>query len=187
MQWTPEQLQQLTAAYVKAGNAPTKQMVAGGYAPPPATFNPYADPGFIAGAGAVEAGKTNALGEFNYGGARGEQNFGFDIYGNAIRPDQANYNPYSQANILQRNYDIAKRGTTNSYAAQGQLYSGALKNAQATNTYNYNRASDALQRGSLDYYHGLTSNLQNASQSAASSYAQLIQDALNRFITQQGS
>jgi hypothetical protein len=59
----------------------------------------------------------------------GEQNFGYDAQGNLITGG-ANYDPYSQAMVLQRNYDNTKRGTVNNYAAQGQLYSGALLNKQ---------------------------------------------------------
>lgn len=55
-------------------------------------------------------------------------------------------NPYSKAAQLQRSYDNAKRGTTNSMAAQGQLYSGALTNAQNTNDTGYSTSKDTLEK-----------------------------------------
>jgi hypothetical protein len=54
---------------------------------------------------------------------------------------------------MKRNYDNSVRGTNNSYAAQGQLYSGALKNAQASNDYNYGLQSDQTQRAAQNAYH----------------------------------
>lgn len=51
--------------------------------------------------------------------------YGYDASGN-IDPS----NPYSQAAMLQKHYQQSQRGNLNSYADQGQLYSGALQNAQ---------------------------------------------------------
>jgi hypothetical protein len=42
-------------------------------------------------------------------------------------------NPFSKAAMLQESYNRSKLGTTNSLAAQGQLYSGAMINAQNEN------------------------------------------------------
>jgi hypothetical protein len=58
--------------------------------------------------------------------------------------DAAN-NPYSKATLLQRSYDNARRGTTNS--AGNQLYAGSTVNAQNANTFSYNEGYDALQKG----------------------------------------
>jgi hypothetical protein len=55
-------------------------------------------------------------------------------------------NPYSKAALLQESYNRSKLGTTNSMASQGQLYSGALQNAQGENDRNYSINSDALKR-----------------------------------------
>lgn len=152
----------------------------GAYLPDVPQFNPYADSGYILGAAGVNQQNTNAQGDHDYGVLRGGQTFGYDAAGHGISGGAA-YNPYSQAAVLQRSYDNTKRGTTNSYAAQGQLYSGALKNAQATNAYNFNVSSDALQRGASDYYHGLDSSLQGTKTAGQTSIAQLVIDALNRF------
>lgn len=51
--------------------------------------------------------------------------YGYDASGN-VDPS----NPYSQAALLQKHYQQSQRGNLNSYADRGQLYSGALQNAQ---------------------------------------------------------
>lgn len=53
-------------------------------------------------------------------------------------------NPYSRAALLQRSYDIARRGTTNS--AGLQLYAGSYINAQNSNTHEFNLGRDELQK-----------------------------------------
>lgn len=55
-------------------------------------------------------------------------------------------NPFSQSALLKRQYDQAQRGNTNSYAARGQLYSGALTSAKAGNELGYQQTTDALQK-----------------------------------------
>lgn len=57
----------------------------------------------------------------------------------------ASSNPYSKAALLQRSYDNARRGTTNS--AGLQLYAGSTVNAQNANTFHYNEGYDSLQKG----------------------------------------
>lgn len=82
-------------------------------------------------------------------------------------------NPFSQAAMLRRAWREAQTGTLNSYAAAGQLYSGALKNAAGVsgadprdqlyqdqrggyNSFNYHEGVDSLKsqfnerRGDLD-------------------------------------
>lgn len=53
-------------------------------------------------------------------------------------------NPYSRSALLQRSYNNAKAGTTNS--AGQQLYAGSFINAQNSNTHNFNMGRDELQR-----------------------------------------
>ena len=53
-------------------------------------------------------------------------------------------NPYSRASALQRSFDSARRGVTNS-AGQG-LYSGSFINAQNENTHQFNLGRDQLQK-----------------------------------------
>lgn len=72
-------------------------------------------------------------------------------------------NPYSRAALYQLQYENQARGTTNSLAAQGQLYSGALENQrgidstgyainEAQNRLAYQRGLHALQAGKLGTY-----------------------------------
>jgi hypothetical protein len=78
-------------------------------------------------------------------------NLGFDA---GYNPDGTvnTANPYSRAALLQLGYEDSRRGTTNSLAAQGQLYSGAMLNAQARNDFTYG-ANEAANR--LGYQRGL--------------------------------
>jgi hypothetical protein len=71
-------------------------------------------------------------------------------------------NPFSQAAMLKRNYDQAQRGNTNSYAARGQLYSGALQNAQNQTAFQNQAGNDALQKSLLGF---LANNTQGVAQS----------------------
>jgi hypothetical protein len=62
--------------------------------------------------------------------------------------DYAN-NPFSRAALLRKSWDTNVRGTTNSYAAQGQLYAGSVHNAQHANRFNYDQGYDELNRSYL--------------------------------------
>lgn len=65
-----------------------------------------------------------------------EQQYGFT--------DQSS--PFSRAKMLQRSFEQRALGTTNSMAARGQLYSGALSNMQAGNRFGYEQDLDAALR-----------------------------------------
>lgn len=67
--------------------------------------------------------------------------YGFD-------PDFAQ-NPYTRANLLKSNYNRAFNNTGNTYAAQGQLYSGALDRARAFDADNFQQQQYQL-RGQYD-------------------------------------
>lgn len=56
-------------------------------------------------------------------------------------------NPYSEAAKLQRTYDQAKLGSTNSQAAAGHLYSGHLVQRQLGNDYSFGQGRNALEMG----------------------------------------
>lgn len=58
--------------------------------------------------------------------------------------------PFSRRQLLVQNYARARAGSTNSMAARGQLYSGALQNAQNLNSTNYLQADDTQQKGYRD-------------------------------------
>lgn len=65
-----------------------------------------------------EAADTYQMGQVN---AR----FGFDAAGGIDLN-----NPFSEAALMQKRYQEQMRGNSTSYASRGQLYSGALQNAQ---------------------------------------------------------
>jgi hypothetical protein len=72
-------------------------------------------------------------------------------------------NPYSRAALLQHTYQQTQRGTMNSYAASGQLYSGALGRAQGENTRQYSIQDAALREGLAGQLHQVGfGQLQNA-------------------------
>lgn len=54
-------------------------------------------------------------------------------------------NPYSKAALLQRSFDQFNRGTVNSAAASGQLYSGSTQSALDTGLYNFGQDWNAAQ------------------------------------------
>lgn len=58
-------------------------------------------------------------------------------------------NPFGRAQLLKRQYDQAKAGTTNSYAARGQQTSGAYGRMQSQNLFANQQANDALQKDYL--------------------------------------
>ena len=65
-------------------------------------------------------------------------------------------NPYSQAMMLQRSWEQGQRGTQNSMAAAGQLYSGARKNAITEGNFQYERNRSNLQTSAQRGYEDLT-------------------------------
>jgi hypothetical protein len=77
-----------------------------------------------------EGQKTSALADYGYGAT-------YDADGNVASLTVDPNNPYSRAAQLKRSYDQSKTGTTNSLAARGQLYSGAMTNAQDANDRGY--------------------------------------------------
>jgi hypothetical protein len=69
-------------------------------------------------------------------------------------------NPYSRAALLQRSYDGARRGTTNS--AGHNLYAGSFINAQGQNTHQFDLGRDELQKGYAQQNAEYISNRQRA-------------------------
>lgn len=122
------------------------------------------------------------------------QNYGvsFDASPTAANPLAAtNYrvednvdvsNPFSKAGLLKRTYQQSRRGTTNSYAANGQLYSGALGRAQDSNTFNYLQGQDALLKNFQSTYGNLINQYLAGQQAATSQQQQNQNDAINRAI-----
>lgn len=185
--WTQQQQQQLATAYSSLN--PTWQPPAGSpvTVPPPVKFDPYGDASYAAGASAVTNANTHAGAERDYQQHAGAQAYGIDANGNPVTSG-ADLNPYAQAAIMKRNYDNSVRGTNNSYAAQGQLYSGARLNAQDANDFNYGASSDALKRQAQGFYHGQDLNVQNTADSGIAQLAALLGPAFANFLaTQRGT
>lgn len=185
--WTPQNLQGLANAY-SAGNPtwtpPADQNAALPNPIQPVKFDPMGDVSYAAGSAAVTNANTHAVAEHDYQGHNIGQTTGYDSSGNLITSG-ADLNPYSQAAILKRNYDNSVRGTDNSYAASGQLYSGARLNAQGTNDWNYGTGSDQLKRAAQGSYHGQDLNVQNVSDAGQSQLAALLGPALANFLASQ--
>lgn len=73
-------------------------------------------------------------------------NYGYTPGANgALQFDPSNV--FSQAAILHRNAQQAHQGNTTGMAAQGQLYSGALQNAQTETDFKALQGEDRLQKG----------------------------------------
>lgn len=112
----------------------------------------------------LQAGRNVALS--NSEGAYQEGNLGFDA---GYNPDGSinTANPYSRAALYQLQYENDQRGTTNSMAAAGQLYSGAIENQRGINSSNYarNEAGNRLayQRGLHGIQSGRLSTMANNS------------------------
>jgi hypothetical protein len=133
----------------------------------PAGGNTSATPGVTPQPYDPAAANAALIGNRNVALSKGEGayqlgNLGFD-YG--YNPDGSinTANPYSRAALYQLAYANSKRGTTNSLAARGQLYSGAMVNAQnendrsyaqneAANRLAFQRAVHGVQSGQLNTY-----------------------------------
>lgn len=105
---------------------------------------------------------------------RARQDYGFD--------DMSN--PYSRAAQLQRSYQNAQRGTTNSYAAAGQLYAGSLNNARNIDSYNFNKAWSeeqmAYQRELADIATARAQAEREAQEAIIAANAGALEDALSQ-------
>jgi hypothetical protein len=119
------------------------------------------DPGYDAATGAASYNLQAALQAAQY--QRGQLG---QTYGLGIRPDGSVFddvsNPYSRAAEQQKAYDRAKRGSTNSMAARGQLYAGSLQNAQNENANVAGRNRDALIRDFMGAQQAITQSEQGA-------------------------
>lgn len=118
-------------------------------------------PGARDAQGNVDPNDPNSIGTYSIGG---------------IDPN----NPNSRAAALQRAYQNQQRGNTNSYAARGQGYSGALQNAQndATTTYGANEAAN--ERSFANLISGYFNNAGSARTNALTGNASAVGDLANR-------
>lgn len=97
--------------------------------------------------------------------------------------DDPTANPYSQAALLQRSFNQNQNQATNSYAARGQLYSGALSNALDQGRFNmesdYNRTRGAYEGELRDIAGRRLGAAQGHDETIAQAEAQRLQDALS--------
>jgi hypothetical protein len=126
--------------------------------PPPVAQPQPVDPNFENAKQTASRNIAIAGGESTYQ----QGNLNFD-YGYNADGSINTANPYSRAAMLQLGYENQQRGTTNSLASQGQLYSGALVNQrgidssdyarnEAGNRVAYQRGLHAIQAGKLGTY-----------------------------------
>ena len=133
--------------------------------PQPATdFGTYLDPNSALRKQQLGTRRDNAYADITQDAGRHMTEYGYtgqDTNNDGI-PDSGFQvdpnNPFSRAALLQRSYDQAQRGTTNSMAAQGQLYSGALQNALNEDRFQFDRGTDqnmkAFDRGLTEFMRG---------------------------------
>lgn len=178
--WTPANVQSFANDYSSKNPTWAPDPKYGVTGITPVKFDPYGDPSYAAGATAVTNANTHAGTERDYQYGRGAQLYGVNAEG-GFDPT----NPYSQAAIMKKHYDDSQRGTTNSYAAQGQLYAGSLNNARATNDYNYGVSGDQLKRAASDFYHGQDLNVQNTADAGIAQLAALLGPAFANFLAGQ--
>lgn len=93
-----------------------------------------------------------------------QQNYGFD---------NPAANPYSRASLLQRSFDQFNKGTVNSAAASGQLYSGATQNDLDAGMFDFGQQYNALQSD----YQGVLRDLVNKDLAANVDYNDTVQGA----------
>jgi hypothetical protein len=131
-----------------------------GVAPPPTPFTPPSlpvDPLYTEQTGLNQQGLTDTLAGVTFGRTQIGQEYGYNPQGQ-FDPS----NPYSRATLLQRTYQQSQRGTLNSMANRGQLYSGALQRGLDEGTFQYGAAEDRLKRAAAAGYQGLTEREQRA-------------------------
>ena len=108
------------------------------------------DPGFDAKVGALRRRRDDTVSGLGQERDAGLSDAGytgsFDAKGEVTGLSFDPNNPFSRAALLKRNYDSEKSGNKTSYAARGQLYSGALVNQQNTTDFNRLQGDDALQK-----------------------------------------
>lgn len=89
-------------------------------------------------------------------------------------------NPYSQAALMRDTFLQSRQGNTTSYAAQGQLYSGALQNAQDESTRQYNIGGDQLAKNRQSALDQVTATKAGTYSTAQTNSENALADALLR-------
>jgi hypothetical protein len=139
-------------------------------APKPTPQAPPIDPIYTEQLGLNQRGLDQTLADIGFQRGQIGQTYGFTEQGTLDIS-----NPYNQAALLQKSYQQGQRGTTNSMAGRGQLYSGAHQRNLDEGTFQYGRSYDALRRQATNAYGQLT----RAEQDARSGFGQGNLDALS--------
>ena len=121
-----------------AGNGPGGP--GGGGGQPPGSLL-AGDPGVLAARDHGNRDRWLADAQYNYTLGDLGSDYGY-APGGGIDPN----NPYSRAALLQESYRRQAQGNVTGYAAQGQLYSGALQNAQSEAGRQFNIGDDRLRK-----------------------------------------
>lgn len=133
------------------------------------------DPIYQSDVGLAGYGYNNTLAGINYDRTDLSQTTGFNAEGGLDTT-----NPFSIAANLQRRYQQQQAGTTNSMAAAGQLYSGALRRARGEDYYQYQRSYDSARRDAARGFQGLTERQGQAYFNYATGLNQANSDRLGR-------
>lgn len=92
--------------------------------------------------------------------------------------------PFARANMIQRNFQNAQRGTGNNYAAAGQLYAGSLSNAREIDRNNFEQSwnqAQVDQQQALDDLKSRRLGAQNDYQNAVlNAEGQRLEDSLSQ-------
>lgn len=126
-------------------------------APVAPTSNPLIEGAYSTSTGNAYTNEQNTFAGISQGENQLGSDYGYTIVRNADgtvdtnatlagAPQDASVNPFSKMAMLSHAYQNTQRGTTNSYAAQGQLYSSAVGNQRTTDTYNNDAAVDAAKK-----------------------------------------
>jgi len=123
-----------------------------GFGSPGPAQAPQQDPALIAQQTANAQRRTNLLSDQDVDLQQQSQETGF-----SYNPATGQFggfdptNPFSQAALLMEAKKNRDRGENTSFAASGQLYSGAYKAAKGETQHQYDRGYDTLRRGFEDY------------------------------------
>lgn len=159
-----EHIQQRKSAQPKPPAAPEGEPAA----PSQPDFSPTFNARYETTIGGINRNLGSTEADLNYNEQRVRQQFGFD--------DPSN--PFAVARMLKRQYDQRREGTTNSYAAQGQLYAGSLQNAQDENRFGYERETDEARRQYDDLINDIIRRRTQARQEAEEARAMAEADRL---------
>lgn len=152
--------------------------------PPKPAAGPPIDPVYDAQVGAAQRTRNDTVAGLANARSRGLANYGYTAsFDQAGTPTNLTFdpsNPFSQAALLKRSYDQQRSGNVNGYAAQGQLYSGALQNAAANTNFKQGAAEDGLQKALIDFLAGNASGVQTANNNYDTNVAGYASDRVAR-------